>query len=573
MDAFSDPLNRRVVFVKSAQVGATEIFNNVVGYHIDQAPCAMLMVQPTQEMGDAWSKDRLAPMLQDTPALRGKVRSPRSKDSGNTLRHKVFPGGHLTVLGANSGASLASRPAKKALADEVDRYPASIAGEGDPVDLVAKRLTTYWDKTIGLASTPTLLGASRIWSAWEESDMRRFFVPCPKCGTFQHLIFKQVKWDTDRPETAVYRCEACSEPWDDADRREAVAHGYWEATAEFNGTAGFHINEIYSPWVSLEDMVRNFLEAKKLPETLQVWINTALGLPWEERGETVSEHGLFNRREQYDHTAVPKGVALITAGVDVQDNRLEVEFVGWGRDKESWGVDKVILHGDPSSPGLWAKLDKQLLRPFKREDGLALKVSATCLDTGGHFTQTAYDFCHPRLRRKVWPIRGDNTGKKPIWPPRRTRRHTGSGTVFTIGVHDAKMHIYRYLKIKKPGPGFCHFPEVKDYSEEHFKQLTAEKLVIRRPKNGGYPEFRFLLKSDGRRNEALDLRVYALAALHSLHEDKLFDLNRLADRMDRKALEVRAGGPAKPSRSLDALLSGGGSEDGSEYDDPYLSGG
>ena len=295
MDAFSDPQVTRIVVMSSAQVGKTEILNNIVGYYIDQDPSTILNLQPTLEMAQTWSKDRLAPMVRDNPCLTKKVKSSKSKDSDNTILHKLFPGGHITMVGANSPAGLASRPIRIVLCDEVDRYPVSAGAEGDPVNLAIKRTTTYWNKKIGLFSTPTIKGVSRIEKAFAESDQRYYYVPCPHCGVYQRLRWGHVKYSKDNIKEAYYECEHCGGHLSDSDRYRAIARGYWEAQEEFKGVAGFHLNELYSPWRKLADIVQDFLDAKDKPDTLKTWVNTSLGETWEEAGESVDPDSLESR--------------------------------------------------------------------------------------------------------------------------------------------------------------------------------------------------------------------------------------------------------------------------------------
>jgi len=341
MDAWNDPGVHTVVFMKSAQVGATEVLGNILGYIIDQDPGPALVLQPTLEMGEAWSKDRLAPMLRDCPSLTNKVGSPRSKDSDNTLRHKAFPGGHLTVVGANSPAGLASRPIRYVLADEVDRYPVSAGTEGDPLSLAVKRTTTFHNRKVMIASTPTIRGMSRVEAEFEKSDQQYLHLPCPHCGAMQRLVWAQVKWPKDTPEEAHYECEHCHGRIDDKHKPAMLALGEWTPESEFSGIRGFHINELYSPWVRFADIATAFLRAKRAPETLRTWVNTALGETWEEAGEELDPDGLFNRQEGFE--TPPDPVLVLTAGVDVQDDRLEGEVKAWGNGRESWGVEYFIL--------------------------------------------------------------------------------------------------------------------------------------------------------------------------------------------------------------------------------------
>jgi phage terminase large subunit GpA-like protein len=510
MDAISDPAIDTVVVMSSAQVGKTEVINNVVGFHIAQDPAPLLVVMPTLEMGEAWSKDRLAPMLRDTPALKDKVKDPRARDSGNTLLHKVFPGGHVTVCGANSPSSLASRPIRIVLCDEVDRYPVSAGTEGDPVTLARKRSATFWNRKMVLTSTPTVKGASRIEMAFEASDQRRFYVACPHCTDAQVLLWTNVKWPANQPEKASYHCGLCGAEWSDVQRWQAIRRGEWRAEASFTGTAGFHLSELYSSWTRISDMARAFLEAKRSPETLKAFINTSLGETWEDEGERVDETGLLGRREDFGQH-LPEGVKVLTVGVDLQDDRIEVEVVGWGIEEESWSISHQRIFGDPSAPALWADLDKLLEQKFLRNDGAELQISAACVDTGGHHTQAAYRYCRDRYRRRVYAVKG-MAGARPVWPKKASRNNSGKVNLFLIGVDAGKDSIYSRLRITRPGPGFCHFPMERD--PDWFAQLTAETVQTRYSK--GFPT-RVWSKKPGARNEALDCRVYSYAALQSLN--------------------------------------------------------
>ena len=530
MDAVSDPAVRQVVVMSAAQVGKTEVLLNVIGYHIDQDPAPMLIVQPTLSMAQAFSKDRLAPMVRDTGALKGKIKHPRARDSGNTTLHKVFPGGHVTIAGANSAAGLASRPVRIVLCDEVDRYPSSAGTEGDPVRLAEKRASTFWNSKIVTVSTPTVKNASRIEAEYLSSDQREYWVACAHCSEPQVMRWASVQWQSDQPETAVYVCEHCGVAWSDADRLRAIKRGEWRAGAEFKGVAGFRLSGLSSPWLPITEAARDFLEAKKLPETLRVWVNTYLGETWEESGEGVDDIGVADRREDYE--GCPDGVVLITAGVDVQDDRLEVEIVGWGRDEESWSVDYRTIYGDPASPGVWGDLDAYLNETWAHPRGIEMPVRAACVDSGGHHTQAVYTFCKSREGRRIFAIKGvGGEGRALLGRP--TKNNIGKVKLFPVGVDSAKELIYARLKIADPGPGYCHFPA--RYDDEYFRQLTAEKIVTRFAKGFRKREW----KKTRPRNEALDCRVYALAAYALLNAR----INTIADRFARPREEQKTETP------------------------------
>lgn len=556
MDAVSDPAVKTTVVMSAAQVGKTEVLNNLVGFHIDLDPAPILVLQPTLDMGQAWSKDRLAPMLRDTPVLRGKVKDARSRDSANTVLHKVFPGGHITIAGANSAASLASRPIRIVAADEIDRYPASAGTEGDPVSLAAKRSMTFWNRKLVLTSTPTEKGASRIEQAWEKSDQRRYFVRCPKCRHSQTMRWQQVRWEKDPegealPETAAYFCEACDKPWTEGDRLSGVMAGEWKASKPFNGTAGFHLNALVSPWVQLPELVAEFLAAKAYPDRLRVFINTVLGETWEDRGETTDAGGLVKRREPFSLEKIPAGVIVVTVATDVQDNRLECEFLGWGLNEENWSLDYVVIPGDPSTMGPWRLLDDLLSRKLVREDGAPLSVAAGAVDTGGHFTQAAYAFCKERMARRIWATKGIG-GQSPIWPKRPSKNARGGTSLFLVGVNAAKDLAHARLKITEPGPGFCHFPD--HYDEKYFAQLNAEKRVTKYSK--GFPKSEWVKVSPSARNEAWDCRVLNIATFQGLLSMGL-DMEREAARLAAYVEAVRTQAPVPSSQVQRRVRSAG----------------
>ncbi len=550
MDAFSDPSIEDVTGITSAQVGKTEILNNVVGYYIDQDPCPILIVQPTIEMGETWSKDRLAPMLRDTPILRGLVKDPRAKDSGNTLRMKEFPGGRIAIAGANSAASLASRPVRIVLQDEIDRFPPSAGSEGSPTRLADKRSQTFWNRKRGKFSTPTVKGVSAIEAEWERSDQRRYHVPCPFCGGFQVLIWGQVRWskdEKDRPADVHYECEHCRAKIYEPDKLRMIRNGRWVAgRPEVRGHAGFHLNELYSPWSTWQKVVEDFLEAKKRPETLKVWVNTSLGETWEEEGLTVDDGSLLSRREEYA-APVPLGVAVLTAGVDVQDDRLLVKVKGWGRGEESWLIDWITISGRPETdPKVWADLDAVLSRVWAHELGTTLRIASACIDSGGHATKQAYDFARTRGHRRIFAIKGVGGAGAPVIKL-STRKNKAKVVLALVGSDTCKGLIYSRLQVEEYGPGYMHFPKRPEVDEEYFKQLTAEKQITKFVR--GFPS-KIWMKTRAR-NEALDCEAYALAALATLNAN----LDQLAQRLEAQAELVKKE-PEKPDPPTDPMMPG-----------------
>jgi len=521
MRAISDPATETIVFMTGAQIGKTEIINNAIGYYISQDPSPILVVQPTLDMSKMWSNDRLAPMLRDTPALKNAVKDPRSRDSGNTLLQKSFIGGYIAMVGANSPAGLASRPVRCVFFDEVDRFPHSAGTEGDPIDLGKKRTATFtYNRKIVMVSTPTNKGVSRIEAAYAESDQRQYYVPCHDCGHKQVLKWSNVKWEKDQPETACYVCDECGSVWDDADRYRAVRNGEWIAEVPESRVAGFHISGLYSPWTPLADAARDFLVAKKSPETLRVFVNTYLAETWEDEGVTIKDIRFDDREEEFGAN-IPDDIVVITAGVDVQDDRLELELVGWGRDEESWSLDYKTLYGDPSTPHLWNDLDNILKASYTTESGRQLGIRAACVDSGGHYTQAVYNFVRPREGRRIFAIKGMAGEQRPL-VGRPSKNNIGKIKLFTVGTFPIKELIFSRLKIQSEGAGYCHFPAGR--SDEYYQQLAnSEKIVTKYQK--GFPRREFVKTRT--RNEALDCRVYAYAALCILS----LNINAVADRV------------------------------------------
>ena len=509
MDACSDPLVKEVVVMCGSQLGKSEMLLNTIGYHMAHDPSPILMMQPTVDMAQSFSKDRVtAGLLRSTPCLRDKVKDSKAKDANNTTLHKVFPGGALSLVGANSPSSLASRPIRIVLCDEVDRYPPSAGEEGDPISLAKRRAATFWNRKIILVSTPTNKGGSRIESAYSESDQRKFMVPCHDCGHKQALAWSNVTWQDDNPSTGAYHCCECGSIWSDTDRHRAVRNGEWVAFAPYNGVAGFHLNGLYSPWSVLSDAIEEFLSARKNPMRLKTFVNTFLGETWEDAGEGVDDYSVAQRKEDYE--GIPDEVVLLTAGADVQDDRVEVEIVGWGAGEESWQVEYHVIYGDPSTTQLWHKVDEVLLATYEHPSGEPMLVRATCIDTGGHHTRAVYNYAKTRAGHRVFAIKGIGGEGKPI-VGRPSKNNIGRVPLYPIGVDTAKEVHYSRLKMDEAGPGYCHFPAKRD--DEYFKQLTAEKQMIRYHK--GFPS-RVWVKTRTR-NEALDVRVYAIAALTILN--------------------------------------------------------
>jgi phage terminase large subunit GpA-like protein len=556
MDCFSDPRVEKIVMMTSSRVGKTATLENAIGYFVAQDPCAIGVYFPNADEAARFGKKHLDPMLRDTPALAGKVVAARGNQSGSTTTEKIYPGGTLELLSANSPADLAGRTFRVVLMDEVDRFPANVGGEGDPVALAEKRAeTAQVGRKIGLASTPTLAGASLIAREYEASDRRRYHVPCPHCGHMQHLRWAQVRWQKEEVEgrgerwdygSARYHCESCDAPWTDADRIRALARGEWRAEAPFQGVAGFNLNTLYSPFTTMARLVRDWERAQADREKLKAFINTTLGEVWEDRvGQPSSVDALLARREVYP-AEVPPGAAILTLGGDAQSSPagLAWEVVGWGKDGESWSIAAGFIEQQPGTPAFEAELESIRLRHWKRADGTTVQIAACALDTGGHYTDAITAYALPRRGQRVYPIKGvgDTPGqRRQVWPTGLVASGKGAGKVWPVGVQAAKDVALGSLDITTPGPGYCHFPADRDAS--WFEQLLAERRVHVKG-HGGLTQWQ---PRPGFRTEAADCRVYAYVALTALRSMFPGTFNRaLAAEQQRLAAWAAAGGETAP---------------------------
>ncbi len=542
MDSLSPSSSaEKVVFMKGAQIGGTEAGNNWIGYIIDQTPGPMLVVQPTVEMGKRWSKGRFAPLIESTPCLKSKVKDPRSRDSGNTVQSKEFPGGIVVITGANSSVELRSMPVKYLFLDEIDAYPGDSGGEGDPVLLSIACTNTFARRKIFLVSTPTIHGISRIEKEFEATDKRYFFVPCPHCNYYQVLKWSQIKWEDKNPNTAHYICIECGKKIENHQKTEMLARGEWRATGEGakeGAKIGFHLSSLYSPvgWYSWTQAVEDFLHAKENEQLLKVWINTTLGETWVDKGEVPDWKQLFERRENFPIGTVPKGKVILTAGVDVQKDRLEVEVVAWGMGRESWSIDYQVFEGDTGGGEVWERLSELLNHHFIGENGLEYMISMMAVDAG-YATQEVYNWVRSHQGSgRVMAVKGANKALVPLNSPSRVDVTVGGKKLrrgmklWPVGVSILKSELFQLLNVLTEGaPGYCHFPE---YPPEYFKQLTAEQLITKVVK--GYTKQEWQKIRD--RNEVLDCRIYARAASIALGIDRWPESkwNSLSGKMESK---------------------------------------
>lgn len=541
---------QEITFVKGAQVGGSESANNWIGYVIDQNPAQTLLVQPTVDLAKKYSSQRIAPMINSCPALKEKVRDSRSRDSGNTMLVKNFTGGFLVLTGANSAAGLRSYPVQNIILDEVDAYPSDVEGEGDPVGLAKARSRTFSQRKHLLISTPTEKETSRIWAEYEKTDQRRFFVPCPDCGHYHFFEWANFNIPKDErgkkmPEKAHMVCPECGSVIEEQQKEKMLESGEWRPTKPENISKkrrGYHISTLYSiGFFRWEDCAEKWIEAQGNDRELQVFINTILGEPWEDKGEQLEHEQIMNQNRVEYGTEVPDNVLILTAGVDVQDDRLEVEIVGWGHERESWGIEYKAFYGKPTENLVWEELDHFIQKDFSYKDGHKLNVACTFVDSGGHCTSETYAFTKKRESRRVFSIKGVGGAGLPL-VGRATKNNRLKANLFLLGVDTGKVKIFEMLRKAEPGSGFCHFPMGKGYDEAYFKGLTSEKRVLKY--SAGRPRYEWKKKSGSVRNEPLDVRNYALAALELL--DPNFQLlsskDGLKTSVKKKKRRIRSNG-------------------------------
>ena len=527
MDAFTQPNVKRVIVKSCSQVGKSDMMNNVVGRFAHLDPATIMLIEPTVDAATDYSKSRIAPMIRDTKVLTPIFHDLKDgRGNPNTILSKIFPGGRLIMCGANSPAGLASRPIRILLADEVDRFPVSAGTEGDPVDLAAKRTTTFWNAVIGMFSTPTNEGASRIEIEYLSGTQEEWQHKCPNCGEYHLLRYTDMAVDYEGEgkniiiHSVKWRCPDCGFSFTEAQMKRAkkkyVAQN--ERALE-NGIRSFFVNCFASPWLSWKEVMKEWLMAKGKPDRERVVMNTRFGETYRMPGAFEDETIFLRRREKYG-AELPDGVLMLTASVDTQDNRLEYEVCGWGRDEESWGIVKGVILGEPDKSRTWQELDEVLDHVYTFADGSGLKVLRTFIDSGGHYTSDVYAYCTANFNKQRFAIKGQGGPGIPL--NYKIGRASGSKIpLCMLGVDDGKQSVMNRLAVEVRGAQYCHFPKDESdlpnmphrgYDDLYFKGIISEhKRIVKR---GG--QIREVWEpTQGVRNEPLDLRVYNLACMQS----------------------------------------------------------
>lgn len=542
MEAFTDPKVHEIAMVAASQVGKSELELNIIGYIIDQDPGSILFVQPTLDDARKFSRLRIAPMIRDSKVLREKVSDVKSKDSGNTILQKSFPGGMLTITGSNSASALASIPARYIIGDERDRWAISAGTEGDPWELAKARQTTFYNAKAVEVSTPTIKGFSNIETAYYKGTQERWCHKCPECGEYGEIIFDRIHYKhtvkkirgkktytIEKPITWACPHCGCAVP-EEIMRKQPAKWLADNPDAYKKGIRSFWLNAFSSPWTPWEKIVLEFLQARDDPQKLKVVYNTKLGELWEDRGDTVDEDTMLARREDYGTNAdgspveLPEGVLVLTCGVDTQDNRLEYEVVGHGYYGETWGIKKGIIMGKPDSDEVWQQLDDVIDHVYHFKDSQrGLRISVTFVDSGGHYTQEVYIRCRERKNKRVFAIKGKSGDGIPYTrPPTKVAVKNNKKItcwLYTLGVDAGKEIIMSNVKVQEPGAKYCHFPRGESYGYDsyYFNGLLSEKLELTQTRQG--KRWAWVKIPGHERNEALDCRNYAIAGFRSLDKD------------------------------------------------------
>ena len=566
MDAFSDINVRHIVMVSASQVGKSELENNIIGYIIEQDPGSILFIQPTNQDAREYSKLRIAPMFRDTPVLAKRIGPQKSRDSGNTIMQKSYPGGILTMTGSTEAHALASKPIRYVIGDERDRWTTNAGNEGDPWQLAMARQITFYNAKSVEVSTPTIKGNSAIENAFYKGTMERWCVACPSCGEYHNIVFADMRYEYDtittnnkksyRVREVYYVCPNCGAiAYEKEIKRQPAKWIAENPEAYKNGTRSFWLNTFVSPWQSWDKIILKYLEARGSTTQLQVVYNTQFGELWEDRGGLEDEDTYMARRELYD-AELPDGVLVLTCGVDTQDDRLEYEVVGYGIHNETWGIRRGQIMGRPDNPETWQTLDDIIDHVYRFANGKGLKVSMTLVDEGGHFTQDVRLQCMQRIGKKVFACKGFYGDRPYTQPPKQMKivlqgKYIGMCWQYQIGVDAGKQNIMDNMRVQQPGSRYCHFPinEDRGYGHQFFVGLLSEHLVYK--ENHRHP-WQWEKIPGHERNEPLDCRNYANAAFKVLSPDMDAILRRMKGQptsMD----DLHKKPPSKKKKSRDTL--------------------
>ncbi|MGT2507902.1 phage terminase large subunit family protein [Cupriavidus basilensis] len=513
-----------VCFMAASQVGKTEVLLNWIGYIVDHAPAPTLVVQPTIDTAEKYSKQRIAPMIELSPPLREKIPPSRSRDSGNTTLVKDFPGGLLVMTGSNAASSLASMPIKDLALDETDRYPSDVDEEGDPIALAEQRTITFPRAKRYKASTPGRESTSHIGKEYERSSQAEYYVPCPHCQTMQVLVFEQLRWlkreaDGRRehlPETTGYVCPDCASVIEERHKTWMLANGEWRHKYPDRKRLGYHINALYSPiglgrsWVEIAEA---WLVACRDRAKMQPFVNLIKGLPYEDHSDRMRGSDIKNRAEGWALRTIPVGLMVLTLGVDVQKDRLALHLVAWGEGERCATIDYVELPGSPERDEVWLALTEYRRRPVRNIFGVDMQIAMTAIDTGGHSTHRVYNYARLHRHDRVIAVKGSSMAKRPVLskPTQQDVKndkgvvHRKGVALWMVGTDTAKAALFARLDGDGevdvlPADRMVRYPT--GLPDDFYEGLTAEV----------YDEAKGKWVKIRARNEPLDTWVYAYAA-------------------------------------------------------------
>ena len=549
MDAFTQDGIHDIVVMSSAQIGKTDIIMNMMGRMICLSPGPTLHVMPTEDDCDGFAKERLQPTIDATPALRERVYG----GNGSTIRFKSFPGGFISLTGAQSPGGLKSRPIQNLFMDEVDGYPPSAGIEGDPVSLAKKRTQNFLFAKRVFTSTPTLKETSRIYKEFLRGTREEWEIRCKHCGEHSQVLFDDIRFEKEvitqngqqkeyEVTSAVWRCPKCHETMSEYEVKRAPAHWTsYNPKALSRGVRSFHINAFLSPWTKWTDLCKKFLDSKDDPEMLKAFYNLELGLPFEYKESTAVPELMFLRREHYN-AEVPKGVLVITIGIDTQANRLEYEVKGWGRGEESWGIEYGVIPGRADEDSTWEMVDELLDRKWHLENGKAMRATVTFMDSGGNYYDDVVERCYKRRAKRMYAIKGDNKDSGPL--VRHTKSTKKGLNLYILNVYAGKRAILTNAGKTEPGPRYMHYPDDPDkgYDEHYFRGLISEQVQAVRKRGGVYVEEWVKIYA---RNEPLDVCNYSRCAFKGFRIDLDAFEKRLYGEQKIKPADT-SGRPKKP---------------------------
>jgi len=543
LDNFGNRQVWRQSVMKSARIGWTTMLNIDECFCLHWDPCDSTTMQPTIGDAEKYSRDTFNKIIENVPAISELFASGKFRDGSNSILEKYVKGGSLSFIGGNSPNGLRRTTYKVARADETDGYPVMGAGnDGDQIQLLINRTIDYWDRTFADGSTPTIEDFSRIEKSFKQGDQRRRFLPCPHCGHMQYLVWRNTNkpggfwWEPNKPETAVYICEECEKPIEHREKRWMDENGIWKPMAPANVAPDGREHRSYHIWAAYSyqanatwaHLIHEYEKTKEDPLQYQTFVNTWRGEAWkDDAGSRITTEGLLGRRDAYKSGEIPEGVLCLTAGVDCQDDRLEISIWGWGRgsksesagpEPEGWLILHERIHERYNSSAAWSQLDEYLHDDYKRADGVTLKIMGMAVDSGdGDHSSYVYDYANSRKAEHVIATKGVGTAGKPaIGRGTRVEFSTKgkalkkSAMMYIVGTDGIKTRIMGRLRYSTtPGPGCLHFPA--DVDQEYFDQLVSERQSLYY--QHGTPKRRWVRKA-GARAETLDCAVYAYASLH-----------------------------------------------------------